>query len=95
MTTNNPRHEAQFLIGADAVSLFDLWLKYWGEGGQGDELELDAFIHGVALLDDFDEVILGWAVDAFYFRHGKVRWLTVGHEQGQISHVVGILHPGD
>lgn len=62
MTAQNPRQEARSLIAAEAVSLFDLWLKYWAEGGRGDEMELDAFINGVPVLDYFDEVILGWAV---------------------------------
>lgn len=63
MATTNPRQEARSLIDTEAVSLFELWLKYWAEGGRGDETELDAFIYGVPVLDDFDEVILGWAVE--------------------------------
>ncbi|MEW1808392.1 hypothetical protein [Pseudarthrobacter sp. NPDC080039] len=63
MSVENPRSRARSLIDADDVSLFDLWLGYWAEGGQGGEMELDAFIRGIPLLDDFDEVILGWAVE--------------------------------
>ena len=63
MTAENPRQEARSLIDAEAVSLFDLWVKYYAEGGRGDEMELDAFIHGLPLLDDFEEVVLGWAVE--------------------------------
>ncbi|MEW1805920.1 hypothetical protein [Pseudarthrobacter sp. NPDC080039] len=32
---------------------------------QGSEMELDAFIRVVPILNDFDEVILGWAVEQF------------------------------
>lgn len=63
MSVENPRMQARSLIDTEAVSLFDLWLSYWAEGGQGGEMELDAFICGVPLLGDFDEVILGWAVE--------------------------------
>ncbi|MFC8525357.1 hypothetical protein [Pseudarthrobacter sp. NPDC057230] len=63
MVIENPRQKAQSLIDTAVVSLFELWMKYWGEGGRGGEMELDAFIRGVPLLDDFDEVILGWALE--------------------------------
>ena len=55
--------EARALVDSGAVSLIDLWALYWGEGGRACPLELDAFIHGIPLLEDFDVSILGWALE--------------------------------
>lgn len=58
-----PGLKARALVDSGDVSLLELWTMYWGQGGGAGPLELDAFIHGVPLLDDFDVSILGWALE--------------------------------
>ncbi|MDQ0769325.1 hypothetical protein QF031_002074 [Pseudarthrobacter defluvii] len=64
MASTDSLQEACSLLEAGDVSLLHLWLLYWGQGGNADLTELDAFIHGVPLLDDMDAAILGWALEA-------------------------------
>lgn len=40
-----------------------LWLRYWANGGSGQEWELDAFIHGLPVLEEYDLKLLGWAIE--------------------------------
>jgi len=47
----------------DVVTLEELWIRYWANGGAGDEQELDAYLHGALQPDAFDVVIIGWAVE--------------------------------
>lgn len=63
MPLADPALEARILVDSGALSLFELWLHFWGEGGQVGEMELDAFIHGIPMLQDFDVTILGWALE--------------------------------
>ena len=58
-----PRQEARGLLESGELSLLHLWVLYWGEGGRAGEVELEAFIHGIPLLDGTEEQILGWAIE--------------------------------
>lgn len=59
----DPRLTARHLIELDEGYLHDLWLKYWGNGGNAQFLEFDAFVQDLNQQDDFDLRILGWAVE--------------------------------
>jgi hypothetical protein len=60
----DPGLEARTLLASGDVSLIQLWVLYWGQGGRVGPTELDAFIYGVPLLEDFDVSILGWALES-------------------------------
>jgi hypothetical protein len=59
----NPALTACALVDSGELTLVELWAMYWGEGGRADPMELDAFIHGVPLLDGFEVNILQWALE--------------------------------
>lgn len=64
MMNRERRQQAAYdLVENGEVSLLHLWLLYWGEGGNAGEVELEAYIHGIPLLDGFEEEILGWALE--------------------------------
>jgi hypothetical protein len=63
MSSGNPQQEARYLLESGDVSLLQLWLLYWGQGGRADEVELDAFLYGIPLLDCDEAQILGWALE--------------------------------
>ncbi|MBT2515449.1 hypothetical protein [Arthrobacter sp. ISL-30] len=63
MSSGDPRQVALSLVETGDVSLFRLWLHYWRQGGNACEMELDAFIHGVPLLDAVEADILSWALE--------------------------------
>lgn len=63
MPLADPGLEARILLDSGDVTLLELWALYWGQGGRVDPTELDAFIYGVPLLEDFEVRILGWALE--------------------------------
>jgi hypothetical protein len=63
MGSGNPQQEARKLLCSGDISLLRLWVLYWGQGGNADEMSLDAFIHGIPLLDGDEAQILGWALE--------------------------------
>ena len=58
MDGSNPQLEAKSVIESGDVSLFWLWLQYRSLGGSADEIELEAFIAGIPLLQGFEVDIL-------------------------------------
>lgn len=46
MGRGDSRRQARSLIETDAVSLAEVWIRYWGQGGNADLLELDASFMG-------------------------------------------------
>lgn len=63
MNRSDPLQEARKLLKTGEVCLLHLWILYWGQGGTASEMELDAFIHGIPLLDSHEAEILGWALE--------------------------------
>jgi hypothetical protein len=59
----DPRCAAKELLATPGVELWLLWLRYWANGGSGQEWELDAFIPGLPVLEEYDLKLLGWAVE--------------------------------
>ena len=65
MNNSDARRQAKRWLDSGRLSLAMLWLQYWGQGGNAGIWELDAFIHEALVLDDYDNAILGWALEAF------------------------------
>jgi len=63
LSGSDPRQEARGLLESGEVCLLHLWILYWGQGGSADEMELDAFISGIPLLNSTEVAILGWALE--------------------------------
>lgn len=59
----DPRLLARDLLQCHKLSLAELWLYYWGNGGTACEMEFDAFIHGIDGLAPVDLVLLASALD--------------------------------
>jgi hypothetical protein len=59
----DPRGAARELLAISGDDLWLLWLRYWANGGNGQEWELDAFIHGLPVLEEYDLKLLGWAIE--------------------------------
>jgi hypothetical protein len=51
------------LMRAQDVELLELWVMYWGYGGNLDVLSFDAFIHGLIPGDRHDLDVLRWMLD--------------------------------
>jgi hypothetical protein len=41
-----PRLAARNLVDQDGFALWELWVRYWGNGGDAQLMEFDAYIHG-------------------------------------------------
>lgn len=59
----DPRGTARSLMEQHVVTLEELWLRYWANGGGADEQELDAYVNGALVPEPFDVVIIGWALE--------------------------------
>lgn len=59
----DPRLTAQNLIELDGTYLQDLWVSYWGNGGNAQLMEFDAYLHGLIQQDEYDLRILEWAIE--------------------------------
>jgi hypothetical protein len=59
----DPRRTALSLIEQDDWYLHELWLRYWANGGQAQQFEFDAYLHGIYELDPFDLRILTWVLE--------------------------------
>jgi hypothetical protein len=68
MNNRDARPQARRLLGSGQLSLAVLWLHYWGQGGSGGLWELDAYIHEALALDDQENALLGWALEAIALR---------------------------
>lgn len=60
---DDPRRTALNLIEQDDGYLHELWLRYWANGGQAEQFEFDAYLHGVYELSPFDLKILAWVLE--------------------------------
>jgi hypothetical protein len=58
----DPRRTALNLIEQDNWYPQELWLKYWANGGQAEQFEFDAYLHGVYELSPLDLEILACAL---------------------------------
>lgn len=59
----NPRETALKLIQHHVITLDDLWMQYWANGGSAMEFELDAFLNGAFELCPFDNTVVAWALE--------------------------------
>lgn len=59
----DPKHLATVLLERGVLSIDKLWLYYWRNGGDADEMELDAFINGIEVLTPLDLDLLACALD--------------------------------
>lgn len=59
----DPRRLARALLEQDVISLTELWLYYWRNGGDAGEMELEAFINGIEVLPPLDLDVLAFALD--------------------------------
>jgi hypothetical protein len=57
------RLRARILLQQDDLALVDLWILYWGHGGDCDPFEFDALIHELLPVSWFNMRALAWAVD--------------------------------
>jgi hypothetical protein len=56
------RAEARDLLREQEVRLWELWVVYWGQGGNLDMLSFDAFIQGLVSGAEYDLDALHWAL---------------------------------
>ncbi|MEE9098381.1 hypothetical protein [Pseudarthrobacter phenanthrenivorans] len=59
----DPRETARGMVQQDHVSIDCLWLRYFANGGDADPLDFEAYIYGLLELDEYDDLILSWAVE--------------------------------
>ncbi|WP_369745661.1 hypothetical protein [Paenarthrobacter sp. AMU7] len=59
----DPRERARDLLEQDSITLERLWIKYWGEGGTADPLELDAYVHEALRPHPFELALIAWAME--------------------------------
>ncbi|MGF9649505.1 hypothetical protein AAIH32_16165 [Pseudarthrobacter oxydans] len=60
---DDPRLTALHLIERNECYPQELWVRYWANGGQAQQLEFDAYLHGMYQLSAFDLKILAWALE--------------------------------
>lgn len=60
---NDPRQRARTLIAQRAITLLDLWVRYWANGGSAKLFELDAYINCIQEPDPFELRVLEWALE--------------------------------
>lgn len=51
------------MTAQDPSRLGDLWLQYWANGGNADQFEFDAYLHGLSEWDTLELIILSWAIE--------------------------------
>lgn len=59
----DPRRTARALMEQHVLSLDDLWMQYWANGGNVPALEFDAYLNGTQELDAFEAKVLTWALE--------------------------------
>jgi len=59
----DPRGTALGMVQQDHVSIDCLWLRYFANGGDADPLDFEAYVYGLLELDEYDDLILSWAVE--------------------------------
>lgn len=60
---NDEMKAARALVEQRIVSMEALWLRYWANGGQASEEELDAYVHGALEPEKFDLLVIRWALE--------------------------------
>lgn len=60
---HDPRQRARDLLEQDSITLEQLWIKYWAEGGNALPLELDAYVHEALRPHPFELALLAWAME--------------------------------
>jgi hypothetical protein len=61
----DPRLAARNMIAQDGFVLWELWLRYWGNGGNAQLMEFDAYIHGAYECAAVDLEILALTLEEF------------------------------
>lgn len=41
----------------------ELWMRYWANGGEAQQFEFEAYLHGLYELDPFDLEVLTWVLE--------------------------------
>ncbi|MFJ6347180.1 hypothetical protein ACIQH9_20290 [Pseudarthrobacter oxydans] len=59
----DPQLSARNLISQDEQALWDLWLRYWANGGNAQLIEFDAYIHGAYECSATDLEILAFSLE--------------------------------
>lgn len=57
------RHRFLDAVGATGLSLEELWLRYFGLGGDAGKIEIDAYLSGLAPLSALQHDLLAHAVN--------------------------------
>lgn len=60
---DDPRQAALDLVQRDQASIDMIWLSYFANGGNADPLDFEAYIYGLLDPDEYDPLILSWAVE--------------------------------
>lgn len=59
----DPRQAALHMLQQNETDVFTIWLRYFANGGNADELDFEAYIYGLVDMDEYDALILSWAVE--------------------------------
>lgn len=59
----DPRRTVLNLIDLGGWTVQDVWVMYWSQGGEAEQFEFDAYLHGAYELAPFDMKILAWALE--------------------------------
>ncbi|MCF3141103.1 hypothetical protein LRQ04_17780 [Paenarthrobacter sp. AR 02] len=59
----DPRQSARNLLQREAITLEQLWIKYWAEGGNATPVELDAYVHDALEPHEFELTLIAWAME--------------------------------
>lgn len=59
----DPRRTARHLLGRGGISVGELWLRYWGDGGDAEPFEFEAYIHGMHELRAIDHYLLALVME--------------------------------
>ena len=61
----DPRVTARWLVEQHVLTLEELWVRYWANGGRAGEQELDAYVYGALEPYPLQVAIIGWALEDF------------------------------
>ena len=59
----DPRREALEMVQQDKTSIDLLWLRYFANGGNAEPLDFEAYIYGLLDPDEYDPLVLSWAIE--------------------------------
>lgn len=60
---NDPRQTARNLMRNNHMYPLELWMRYWANGGEAQQFEFEAYLHGLYELDPFDLEVLTWVLE--------------------------------